>query len=351
MKKYILSIVICLLMAVSVQAQVFVIERGSNTTLTFDNIKSAVDALQDNDKLYLPPGSYSLRGYNWEGYAGTENYSDLLMINKKVSIYGGGCMNGANSTILKDGTLAIGKDAAGSMITGIRFDYYFQLDNVSNCIVSRCIMNSYFKLYGEGSNNIVTECEFRGQVDSNARGYLNNSGNGLSCIFSKCLFGSWYQLRGATVYNCIFKDIYSSNYNTSFYNSTLRNNIYIVSSNVTNAVLTIYGTNNSFSNNLWVGGYPAANAEDNNSFNNEIERETYANVFVNAVSGDYHLQSICKGKNAGNDGTDVGIYGTNLPFKEDRLPLTPNFSLISISPETDATGKLPVNIVVDAQDR
>ncbi|MDL2223487.1 hypothetical protein LJB98_05250, partial [Bacteroidales bacterium OttesenSCG-928-M11] len=339
----------CLILSFSAQAQVFVIERGSNTSLVFNNIKSAVDALQDNDKLYLPPGSYSLKGYNWEGYAGTNNYSNLLMINKKVSIYGGGCMNGANSTILTDGTLVIGKDANGSLITGIRFDSNFRLDNVSNCIVSRCTMNGTSYFYGAGNNNIITECEFY-DIYSNDSGYLSSVGNGLSCIFSKCIFRNWYRLRGATVYNCIFKK--SPDYSYYYYdNSTLRNNIYMVSTSVTNANITVYGTNNSYSNNLWVGGYPSTNASDNNSFNNEIIREPYANVFVDYSSGDYHLQDICSGKNAGNDGTDVGIYGTNVPFKENRLPLTPNFSLISISPETDATGKLPVNIIVEAQDR
>jgi hypothetical protein len=102
---------------------------------------------------------------------------------------------------------------------------------------------------------------------------------------------------------------------------------------------------------LWVGGTPNVNAQDNNSLNNEITKEPYADVFVDATAADYHLKDACSGKNAGTDGTDVGIYGTSVPFKENRLPSIPNFSLKAISPETDATGKLPVNIVVDAQER
>ncbi len=343
-----MAMVACLFTYSVAQAQVFVIERGSNT-LTYSNIKAAVDALQDNDKLYLPPGEYSLSGYKWEGYAGTQNYSNILVVNKKVSIYGGGAMNGANSTTLKDGTFVIGKDANGSFITGIRFDHYFELDNVSNCVVTRCITNYYIHLYGKGSNNVITECEFKYYVDGNGSGYLSGVGSGLSCIFSKCIFENGYStFRNSSVYNCIFNSLYS----VSFYNCTLNNNIFILNRSVTNTQYTVIGTNNTYSNNLWVGGYPTvAYASDNNSFNNEIERESYANVFINADSGDYHLKAECSGKNAGSDGTDVGIYGTSVPFKEDRLPLIPNFKLKVISPETDATGKLPVNIVVEAQDR
>jgi hypothetical protein len=347
-QKFFSCIAACVLFCAGISAQVFIMERGSSS-LSYSNIKAAVDALQNNDRLYLPPGEHSLSGYTWEGYDGLQNYSNTLCVNKKVSIYGGGCANGASSTVLKDGEFLIGKDAGGSLITGIRFDGYFQLDNVSNCIVSRCLTKDNFYLLGAGNNNVITECEFKGTVNGDSYGYISSTGNGLSCIFSKCVFGYSYYLRASEIYNCILMSAptnYRPNYTCSF-----TNNIFILSKTVTNSQVTVDGTQNTFVNNLWVGGTPSSNASDNNTFKNEIMKEPYANVFVNADAGDYHLKAECSGKNAGADGTDVGIYGTSVPFKENRLPLIPNFSLKAISPETDATKKLPVNIVIDAQDR
>jgi hypothetical protein len=344
MKRKIFScIAASVLFCATISAQVFIIERGANS-LPYTNIKSAIDALQDNDLLYLPPGEHSLSGYTWEGYDGTQNHAGAVCVNKKVSIYGGGCSNGANSTVLKNGTFIIGENAAGSLITGVRFDAALILDNVSDCIVSRCLTN-YLYLYGDGGNNVITESEFRTSVNSSSSPYANKGGNGVSCIFSKCIFDDANTLRVSTVYNCIFK------YSGYFYTCTLNNNIFIISTTVTNAQTTLSGTQNTFAKNLWVGGTPSVRAEDNNSLNNEITKEPYDNVFVDAGAGDYHLQDACNGKNAGTDGKDVGIYGTSVPFKENRLPSIPNFSLKSISPETDATGKLPVNIVVEAQER
>jgi hypothetical protein len=337
------------LFCASISAQVFIIERSGNS-LAYSNIKAAVDALQDDDHLYLPPGEYSLNEYNWDGYDGT-NYSKTLCVNKKVSIYGGGYANGSNSTVLKDGAFIIGKDAGGSLITGIRFreNCLFRMDNVSNCIVSRCLAESFFLLYGAGDNNIITECEFKSTVGANESGYINGQGNGLSCIFSKCIFApSNHYLRASNVYNCIFL-----NGNNIFSDAcTFNNNIFILNREGMNSESTIVsGTQNSYSNNLWVGGTPSASDGSNNTFNNEITNEPYANVFVNAGAGDYHLKGECRGKNAGIDSKDVGIYGTNVPFKENRLPSIPNFSIKAISPETDTTGKLPVHIVIDAQER
>ncbi|MDR0506901.1 MAG: hypothetical protein LBH32_08835, partial [Dysgonamonadaceae bacterium] len=87
-----------------------------------------------------------------------------------------------------------------------------------------------------------------------------------------------------------------------------------------------------------------------NTHIDEIINQSYANTFVNGDSYDYHLQPTSAGKNAGTDGTDVGIYGTAFPFKESKLPSIPHFTVKNISTETNAEGKLPVYIKIEAQD-
>ncbi|GHU69549.1 hypothetical protein FACS189413_08650 [Bacteroidia bacterium] len=339
MKKYLFLLFTASWICSIANAQVFVIER-ENATLTFSNIKAAVDALHDNDRLYIPPGTFSLVDYVWEGYDGDQNIASTLVVNKKVSIYGAGYTGGSSSAIT-NGSFIIGRDAGGTSISGLRFDYCgFYLDNVSNCIISRCkTSGSVFSLDGTGYNNLITECEING-----------GGGNGatIQAGYSKCIFREYYpHCYGATVNNCLFW-IQSSMSN--FENCSLSNNIFIVSTEATDNNTIFSGNNNTFSYNLWVGGSIFTWAAEGNTFSNEITNEPYANVFVDPYNGDYHLKAECRGKNAGSDGTDTGIFGTSVPFKESRLPVIPHFNVRVVSFETDAEGKLPVNIQIEAQD-
>ena len=65
---------------------------------------------------------------------------------------------------------------------------------------------------------------------------------------------------------------------------------------------------------------------------------------------DYHLQNDCVGINSGNDGTDIGIYGTIEPFIDGGVPINPHIQFKSIGTSTNAEGDLPINIKVAAQD-
>jgi len=342
MKKMIISFVVSLLIVISsnLKAQVFVVEHAGVSS-TYSNIKVAVDALQNDDKLYIPPGQFSLNGYTWTGYSGTENRGNTIAITKRVSIYGAGYNQGANSTIIADGNFLIGTGAEGTTISGLRFDGQFTVDNVSNVMISRCKTNYYFYVQGVGANNYVTECDLH-QLGVNSTGGV---------IMTKSLIrsngGTTYM--NSTISNNIF--FYWCN---NYINCSLVNNIFIYSRNDVNTNLQIgssYTSNNSFSYNLWVGANPYSLADYNITLTNEKTNQNFSTTFIDFDGGDYHLKIGCLGINAGNDGKDVGIFGTAFPFKESRLPAIPYFAVKAISSETDAAGKLPVSITVQAQDR
>jgi len=90
---------------------------------------------------------------------------------------------------------------------------------------------------------------------------------------------------------------------------------------------------------------------------NNIVNQTQSTIFVNqsgnsfSYDDDYHLQSTCPGKNAGRDGTDIGIYGGASPWKEGSIPFNPHIQTLNISPVTNSSGNLNVNIQVEAQPR
>src|SRR5690606_38454734 len=71
--------------------------------------------------------------------------------------------------------------------------------------------------------------------------------------------------------------------------------------------------------------------------------------FTNFYTQDFHLKTDSPGKNAGSDGTDVGIYGTNEPTKEGWVPSNPHISFKNISSQIDANGNLKATFKVKAQ--
>jgi hypothetical protein len=66
-------------------------------------------------------------------------------------------------------------------------------------------------------------------------------------------------------------------------------------------------------------------------------------------SDDLHLLPGSPGVNAGNDGNDIGLFGTSAPYKEGNIPYNPHFRSAVIAPATNPNGDLPVNIRVAAQ--
>lgn len=72
--------------------------------------------------------------------------------------------------------------------------------------------------------------------------------------------------------------------------------------------------------------------------------------FVYNFKNDFHLQANSSGKNAGSDGTDIGIYGGRFPWKDGGLPITPHIESKFVNGTTDTNGNLNVKIKVAAQD-
>lgn len=165
MKKRLFScLAACVLFCAGAVAQVYLIQRGSNTTLTYKDLKEAVDALEDGDRLYIPAGKHTFpSSYIWKGYNNDKSFISTLAITKRVAIYGAGYEDSGNATIIENGTFVVGRGADGTVITGIRFDCGVTFDNVSDCSVSRCqLYNTNFN--GKGGNINLSECRLSGAL-------------------------------------------------------------------------------------------------------------------------------------------------------------------------------------------
>lgn len=76
---------------------------------------------------------------------------------------------------------------------------------------------------------------------------------------------------------------------------------------------------------------------------------SYDPAYSNIYTQNFHLITNSPGLNAGTDGTDVGIYGTNQPTKEGWIPSNPHISYKNVSQQTDANGNLKATFIVKAQ--
>ena len=176
-----------------------------------------------------------------------------------------------------------------------------------------------------------------------------------------------YAIMGRNAQDCIINNNFCSGYNAiySLNNSHICNNVFPTISTLSVCIVennfffnsSIYGTgdigtcsNCSFNNNAFTGNFTFPFFSNNGS--NNLMNQTTTNTFVvNDLSFPKNLKikegSPCK--NAGTDGTDIGIYGGSTPYRS--IPLNPHIDKAIIGSQTDKDGKLNVNIQVSAQTR
>ena len=246
------------------------------------------------------------------------------------------------------------------------------------------ILNSNIYFYEGADHSSVTGLLINGSI------FFNSSG--LSFIhISRCNLGNNFILMNATVFNstvseCILNYIQAEfeSYNNAFYNNIFLTGIFnfgannLVANNVfvfngsypINSILSSEIRNNIFlcvNNNIIIGN--SLTVKNNLVINSiicdlswicsgNINAQPLNSIFVNypqtgagfSYSDDYHLQATSPGKNAGTDGTDIGIYGGAFPWKDGSVPYNPHITVKNIASTTDSAGKLNIYVTVVAQD-
>jgi len=313
-------------------AQNLIAVQNAGTPKFFLKIDEAIKSAQVGDTIYLPGGSFG-----------------DCTINKRIHLVGVGhhpdSTYATNISLL--GNIYFADGANGSTVSGIR-TCYMQIgtnieEGVSGLIISRCWIGSCSLLLNCPSNsfteNIIQLANGSGGTTKNnifSNNIIGIADNFESCSFKNNIFLGAYSFCGSSGLGSSLNSISIS---------TFENNYFASMVNVWNCII-----NNNIS-------LVNINLSDNVGFNN-LPNQAAGSVFVNQEGGaafsylnDYHLKSNCPGKNAGKDGTDIGIYGGAFPWKEGSLPFNPHYQRINISPTTDNNGNLYVNIKVAAQER
>jgi hypothetical protein len=337
MYKYLFPALLLAMCEFTFAQSVFTVD-GTLGTKVFTSIDSALSNAQNGDYIYCPAGAFNISGG--------------LQINKKVNIIGAGhypdSTQATGQTVLT-GNIYLLTDASGGLIQGIYLNGDLLLgnnasnSNVKNYSITRCNI-SILNLSFNGSSN----------------------GGAENILFKDNILRSGIAFGGAT--NVIIEtNIIAGNLSYGNGSVTLRNNVFLF--NGDNFIY--YLSSCEFENNviLNASGYfsygSAANIFRNNVFKStnrllpsDLDINNMFNVdslFVNQTgyafqyNHNYHLKNGSPAIGAGLAGTDCGIYGGNNPYKEGAVPVNPHILLKNLPSQTDAQGKLNIQVKVAAQ--
>lgn len=336
-----------LLLAGSAKAQLpRILLQGNGEPQVFTDITEALTAAQPNDKLYFSGGVFTA--------------SLGITVDKPLHFIGAGVhpdtanVTGITTWATGGSTdIALTTEASGSTFTGITFnpggDVHYGTstadDDPTGLIFQRCSFARQILLgFAEGASasSSFNECIFRDVV----------TGRASTAVITNCI------MDGATV--SLFRPSGLILRNSVILNARFQNSDNAV---VQNCVFTYDGAplwqvhGVQISNCLITGSEMFSNSYFTNQESNNIYGQAASSIFVSETDGvydfddDLHLAPSSPGVNAGNDGTDIGIYGSPSPYKEGVAPYNPHYQAVAIGGATNGNGELPVNIRVAAQPR
>ncbi|MBK6484078.1 MAG: hypothetical protein IPG01_13335 [Chitinophagaceae bacterium] len=315
----------------------------------YTQVTDAVSNSQSGDTIYIPGGSYSI---------GT------LEIDKELHIYGVGHnpdSSKATGFTLLTGFIVLTEGSDNTEIIGLKLGIsgigggtiYFgniastNFISVSNCQIRRCYISSInFRtddVSVKFSNNTISENVIFGNIETSgyAPGVENN-------FFTNNILGHLTTIGSG---NLIQNNVFLTGYVYGVIQSTIENNVFLLNGCCDGG----QNLNNIIRNNL-CGFGSGFFTSSTNIIQDNIYNQVSGSIFINQSGSiyqytqNYHLQITSPGKNAGADGTDVGVYGGIYPWKEGSIPPNPHIQSKTISSNTDASGNLPINIKVAAQD-
>ena len=333
----------------SVAQQKFNVQNGTKTEF-YEDLETAIEKAVSGDTIYLPGRVIQVQ-------------NDLI-IDKKLAIIGAGCdadsiggllptdirINSGNVTIRfrngSDGSLLTGC-IVGAIVFGHRDEFNVYQQNIKNITFWRNKITGSISLGLSTTNNQVKQIFISENILSVFAIAINGYGAS-DCIINNNLF------------------INNGNVNISnVKNSRINNNVLrysistlegcIVENNFFSTGSPISGTcsNSSFNNNAFSATSFTIPSGNNSESNNLVNQETIRTFIVNTLTLPKNLKirddSPCK--NAGTDGTDIGIFGGAAPYKDGAVPLNPHINKAVIATQTGKDGNLKVDITVSAQTR
>lgn len=330
---FLFSFLVCCTLVAVAQNPIATLEHTGATTVFYgqNSLVDAYNASANGDQIYLSTGYFTAPSSIVKGIkiVGAGHFPDSANVAKRTTILSGLIINaGADSLQLQ-----------GLYINGDI--YYAPASSINYVKVIRCYLNSaYFQ-----SNSATASKNYCSFEECFVGGTINFSRFGSHFLVKHCVIANnVYKIdEAALIDGNIFLNIhYGLN---SVKSSLVQNNIFLVTNYIFSSC-----TGNSARNNIFIAGSFDIGT---NSFNGNFLGIPQANIFVNQTGNgisythDYHLKN--PETYIGTDGTQVGIYGGAIPFKEKGLPSNPQVITKQVADQTDENGNLKINFTVKAQ--
>jgi hypothetical protein len=303
MKKSILFLAISLLCALYTHATVITVSNNPNNPAQYSDLQTAIDAASAGDTIYV--------------HGSTEDYGSITI--KKMLVLIGSGFNPNNQfdyiSKLQLIKLDIGtaSNPSGTIIKGL------YIHTISNTYAGNGIDNITIS-----DNRITSKIEIAGRSDTNLSESWLIKNNVIRTIAGDSYYGKYFGnsliINNIITYYLMYlkrssilisNNLFYGGYMSNLLYCTLNNNIF-------------YGTSTdnadycTFNNNISIGGSQTTFIYDHNTGGNNLEDvdPQFMSVTSSGFSydDDYRLKATSPGKNAGTDGTDIGIYGGSYPF-------------------------------------
>lgn len=301
MKRIFLTLIATILSVVSIYAQQIAVVNGAGTTTVFTSLDEAIAKAEAGSTVYLPGGGFQI--------------NDTTIINKKLTIMGIGHKANSenadgNTTI--SGYLQFAPGSDGSAVMGVYLSHNIKIGVggiVKNILVRYCNVQEIEVNTDNCPGIVVNQNYIRGNVHF---GYSNTH-------FSNNVVNAIENVTGGVIENNIATGEIYYRYDGYYSfghinNSTVKNNVSY--------------KGNSGSNTVWVNNY---------------QDTGWGSVIVKwsgiHTDSDFHFNESYTGD------TNVGIYG-GTGFSDDCLPPMPYIVSKNIAEQTDAQGKLKIQVSV-----
>ena len=327
-----LLIAVALVATMTVMAQNIAVVSSSNETKIYQTLDEAITKATAGSTIYLPGGGFQI--------------SDDTKIDKKLTIMGVSHRwdtDNADGATFISGNLNFIGGSSGSAVMGVYISGNINVgtseDAVENFTMKKCSANSIQVSNSASSGMVVNQCYLRsGSKFGNCNVRLENnilhSAFDINCgyvnhnIIVSYNFGYFYSGCGEVA--LIVK------------NSSIMNNFILERS--------ISGENSYINRNCFKGsGYSGV---DETPITLD-DGKTWGDIFRShkgvSMASDYRLKDgVDKSKFKGTDGTTIGIEGGS-GFDPDALAPIPRIVSKKVDEQSDASGKLTINVTVKSK--
>ena len=328
MKKSILTLVIAIATVMIAQAQQISVVSPQGATQIYTDLNLAIQGADAGSTLYLSGGGFQI--------------NDTTSISKRLSIIGVGHRidndNADGSTVIS-GNIHFAQGADNSALMGVHLTGNVNIanaDGAANTILVRyCNVNSIQVGHVDCQSVLINQ------------NYIRNTSNGgdSAINFSNNILHSIRNINGGVInHNVVFSSIYHHYTDCQNCFGIYCHHVFlcVTNSQITNNILV-------YPSNLSGDGIVSNNMLQTSWGDNCVVVENWDDVFEGTYGGvnindNYRLKGT-HGKNAGTDGTDIGIYG-GTGFSDTALPPGPRITKKDIANQTDASGNLNVVIKV-----